>query len=188
MVKRIFDCVVASFLLMLVLPFWPFIAMAIEMDTPGHQIFRQIRVGRRGHEFTMFKFRTMSTEIDEPGYLVHKGDILVTRVGAFLRGCHLDEIPQLVNVLRGDMSLVGPRPLPVDNMLAYAHTRSYVRRLRVRPGMTGLAQVVGREWFFKYGRRSVFRLDSLYVQHKSFCLDIVILIKTMGAVMRRQGI
>jgi sugar transferase EpsL len=151
--------------------------------TLGHPIlFRQWRAGRNGVKFELLKFRTMTESRDANGYLLPDEQRL-TRLGAFLRATSLDELPELINVLRGDMSLVGPRPLLLRYLERY--TPEQMRRHKVRPGITGWAQVNGRNalsWEQK------FELDVWYVDHRSVWLDLRILCLTAWRVLGQEGI
>lgn len=149
-IKRIFDFI-ASFMGIIILsPFFLIIAFAVAIDSPGGIIFKQKRIGKFGKEYDMYKFRTMVSGAQNMGTGVYsfEGDPRITRVGKFLRKTSLDEIPQLWNVLRGDMSLVGPRSPVVGHFPEYESLNSaYKRRFLVLPGITGLAQVIGRNEF-----------------------------------------
>jgi lipopolysaccharide/colanic/teichoic acid biosynthesis glycosyltransferase len=170
------------------------IALALKVDTPGPVFFRQTRVGMGGREFGVFKFRSMLVNADrmvaalsgqnEGGGLMFKmrQDPRVTRVGGFLRRWSLDEIPQLINVVLGDMSLVGPRP-PLPTEVAW-YDQDVARRLLVKPGMTGLWQVSGRS---DLSWEDGIRLDLYYVENWSLAADLAILWKTVGAVLARRG-
>jgi exopolysaccharide biosynthesis polyprenyl glycosylphosphotransferase len=192
--KTIFDRAGASAALILLSPLLASIAIAIRMGSSGPALFRQVRVGRDGREFTVLKFRTMVVDAerrkaalvqynDHDGVLFKiRNDPRVTRTGAWLRRYSLDELPQLINVVRGDMSMVGPRPPLPDEVAKYGD--DVRRRLVVRPGMTGLWQVSGRadlSW-----EESV-RLDLRYVENWSLTLDLQILWKTWSAVSRGSG-
>jgi exopolysaccharide biosynthesis polyprenyl glycosylphosphotransferase len=195
LVKGALDRVVATLALLVVAPALLLIALAVRLDSPGPALFRQTRIGRGGREFTMFKFRTMVVDAERrraelvaanqnaDGLLFKvAADPRVTRVGAVLRRYSVDEVPQLLNVLLGRMSLVGPRPpLPAEVEM---YDDSVRRRLLVKPGLTGLWQVSGRSdltW-----EQSV-RLDLRYVENWSLLLDIMILWKTAFAVVRARG-
>ncbi|QKJ20290.1 sugar transferase [Microbacterium hominis] len=193
-VKRLFDVSLVSVALLLLAPVFAAIALAVRLDSPGPVIFRQERVGAHGSRFTMLKFRSMVTDAearladlqaqsDGNGVLFKmKDDPRVTRVGAFLRAYSLDELPQLWNVLRGDMSLVGPRPpLPAEVEQYEAHVS---RRLLTRPGITGLWQVNGRS---NLSWEESVRLDLYYVENWSITGDIIVLAKTVKAVVRSDG-
>jgi exopolysaccharide biosynthesis polyprenyl glycosylphosphotransferase len=193
--KALFDRCVAGILLLLLAPVLFVIAMSIKLTSPGPVLFRQLRIGRHGEPFTMVKFRTMVTDAErlradlidlnqhhEGPLFKIKDDPRVTRVGARLRHYSLDELPQLINVLLGDMSLVGPRPpLPAEVTQYGLDAR---RRLAVKPGLTGLWQISGRsnlDW-----EESV-RLDLRYVENWSLALDTLILWKTLFVVARGDG-
>lgn len=192
LVKNVFDRVVAAALLVLLAPLLAGIAIAVRATSPGGALFRQTRVGRDGRLFTILKFRTMRlgaeqqkltlvSDGDGPLFKI-RNDPRVTPLGAFLRRYSLDELPQLINVLLGDMSLVGPRPPLPEEVARYRD--DVRRRLLVRPGITGLWQVNGRSdlsW-----EESV-RLDLRYVENWSLTLDLQILWKTWSAVARGQG-
>jgi exopolysaccharide biosynthesis polyprenyl glycosylphosphotransferase len=194
LVKAVFDRVLGAVLLVLVLPVLALVALAIRLESAGPVFFRQDRIGVAGRRFTMYKFRSMVgdaeqrrsllTELDEGNGVLFKirDDPRVTRVGALLRRFSLDELPQLLNVLRGDMSLVGPRPPLPEEVAEYDDDA--VRRLRVRPGMTGLWQVSGRS---DLSWEESLRLDLRYVDNWSMALDLSILWRTCRAVFRGAG-
>jgi exopolysaccharide biosynthesis polyprenyl glycosylphosphotransferase len=193
-VKEAIDRVSAAVALTVLLPVFATIATAVRLSSPGPVIFRQVRVGRDGALFTVYKFRTMllgsERRVDDlwhhsdgNGVLFKlRDDPRVTRVGRFLRRFSLDELPQLVNVLTGTMSLVGPRPALPSETERYG--RSTARRLLVKPGMTGLWQVSGRS---DLSWEDSVRLDLYYVENWSFAGDIQILWKTLSAVVTRRG-
>jgi lipopolysaccharide/colanic/teichoic acid biosynthesis glycosyltransferase len=180
--KRLFDCTVACCaLLVLALPIL-FLAWQIRNKLGRPILFKQTRAGLHGRPFTMLKFRTMTNERDSEGVLLSDAKRL-TVYGGFLRSTSLDELPQLWNVFRGEMSLVGPRPLLIEYLSNY--TSEQARRLDVQPGITGWAQINGRNtlaWEEK------FRLDVWYVDHRSFWLDLRILLITIWRVISREGI
>jgi exopolysaccharide biosynthesis polyprenyl glycosylphosphotransferase len=192
--KGLFDRAVAALVLLLLAPAFAVISLAIRSNDDGPAFFRQTRVGRDGRVFTLYKFRTMVVDAEQKKALLTacnqvdgalfkiRQDPRVTRPGAFLRRWSLDELPQLLNVLRGDMSLVGPRPaLPEETATYGSHVR---RRLAVKPGITGLWQVSGRSdlpW------DEAVRLDIRYVENWSFALDMQIIWKTWAAVMSGSG-
>ncbi len=180
-VKRAVDVVAAAAGLVVTAPSLAAIAVAIRLETPGPIVLRQPRVGRDGREFGMFKFRTMVVNAHTmgPGWLVSAGDPRITRVGRFLRKWSLDELPQLVNVLRGDMSIVGPRPTLRYQVEQY--TPFQRRRLEVRPGITGWAQVRGRNELSWPER---IELDVWYVDNRSLRLDAEILARTVPVLLR----
>lgn len=193
-VKRAFDLVVASLALLVVLPVMAIIAIAIKLDSPGPIIFRQERVGRWGVPFACYKFRSMTADAEsrkaallaqnESDGVVFKmrNDPRVTRVGRFIRKFSLDELPQLFNVLKGDMSLVGPRPQIPHEVEQYEF--DHFRRLAAVPGITGLQQVSGRS-DLNYERW--IELDLRYVAEQSLWQDIRILILTIPAVILGRG-
>jgi len=180
--KRIFDIAVSAFLLVILSPLVLIISIAILADSGWPVFFVQTRPGYKGKPFRMYKFRTMKDVRDEEGNLL-PDDLRITRLGHFLRSTSLDELPELFNVLKGDMSLVGPRPLLMEYLPLY--TPEQVRRHDVKPGITGLAQVKGRNlltWEEK------FELDTYYVDHRSLWMDFKILVLTVWKVLVREGI
>jgi exopolysaccharide biosynthesis polyprenyl glycosylphosphotransferase len=194
LIKSAFDRLAAALALTLLLPLLALIALAIKLYDGGPTLFRQVRVGKDGRPFTLVKFRTMvvdaeqrKTELlarsDGDGLLFKmRDDPRVTQVGGMLRRYSLDELPQLLNVLIGDMSLVGPRPALPEEATFYAdHVR---RRLAVKPGITGLWQVNGRS---NLSWDEAVRLDVSYVENSTFVLDLQILWKTWAAVTRGNG-
>jgi exopolysaccharide biosynthesis polyprenyl glycosylphosphotransferase len=192
--KSVFDRLSAAFGLILLAPLLAAVAIAVKFDSPGPVFFRQNRVGKAGVEFPIVKFRTMYTDaehrkeellhLNDTGGILFKmrDDPRVTRVGRWLRRLSLDELPQLLNVLAGDMSLVGPRPPLPEEVAAYPTDMR--RRLAVRPGITGLWQVSGRS---DLSWDEAVRLDLRYVENWSFSLDCVILLRTLSAVCRSSG-
>lgn len=180
-VKRTFDVLGAAIGLVLLLPVIAVTAICVAIDVGRPVIFAQPRPGRHGRIFTLYKFRSMRS-VDDRHRLV-TDEQRVTRFGRVLRGSSLDELPSLWNVLRGEMSVVGPRPLLVEYLDRY--TPEQARRHEVRPGLTGLAQVAGRN-AVSWERR--FALDVAYVDARSLGLDTRILARTVGLVLRREGI
>ncbi len=194
LVKTVAERLAAALLLLVLLPLMLAVAVAVRLDSPGPALFRQRRVGRDGRLFTMYKFRTMREAAEErlaaladrdegAGVLFKiRQDPRVTRTGTLLRRWSLDELPQLLNVARGDMALVGPRPaLPQEVARYEADPR---RRLAVKPGLTGLWQVSGRS---DLSWTETVRLDLRYVDNWSLRLDLAILCRTVGAVLGRRG-
>lgn len=180
--KRLFDMVAASLALLLLAPALALIAWQVRRKLGNPALFRQVRPGLHGQPFEMVKFRTMTDECGADGALLPDVQRL-TPFGRFLRASSLDELPELWNVLKGEMSLVGPRPLLVEYLPLYSPEQA--RRHEVRPGITGWAQVNGRNaisWEDK------FALDVWYVDHPSLWLDIIILWMTVRKVLRRDGI
>ena len=180
--KRLVDIVASAIALMLLAPVLACIAVVILLRMGPPILFRQKRVGKHGSLFEMSKFRTMLAGTDRHGKPL-PDDVRLTRLGRFLRNTSLDELPELWNVLRGDMSLVGPRPLLPEYLDRY--TPEQARRHEVKPGITGWAQINGRNaisWEEK------FRLDVWYVDHRSTWLDLKILLITLWKTIRREGI
>lgn len=180
--KRLFDIVVAFIALLLFSPILLIVAILIARRLGSPVLFRQVRPGLNGRLFTMVKFRSMRDAVDKQGNPL-PDDQRLTPFGAWLRASSLDELPELWNVLKGDMSLVGPRPLLVEYLPLYSTEQA--RRHDVRPGITGWAQVNGRNaisWDDK------FRLDCWYVDHRSLALDFKILWLTVRRVFKRDGI
>jgi lipopolysaccharide/colanic/teichoic acid biosynthesis glycosyltransferase len=192
--KRLFDLVVSAAVIVLLLPLWLLIALAIKLTSRGSILYRDRRIGLAEHEFGMLKFRTMyrdaaqqqqalETQNEAGGALFKiRDDPRVTPVGKLLRRFSLDEAPQVLNVLWGEMSLVGPRPLPVRDygLLDEWHRKRYL----VLPGMTGLWQISGRS---SLTFDDLVRLDFYYLENWSVWLDITILAKTLPAVLSRRG-
>ena len=193
--KRLLDIVVAAILLVLLSPIWYGIVLWIRMDSPGPAIFTQTRVGLRGKPYTIYKFRTMIQNADtimkarlekvtdlENFVFQEKDDPRITRSGRFLRKTSLDELPQLLNIFQGNMSLVGPRPEVMDIVKHY--TAEQRRRHDVLPGVTGWAQVNGRGEL-TLGETLAYDLE--YVKRWSFRLDLLILWKTLAVVFSGKG-
>jgi lipopolysaccharide/colanic/teichoic acid biosynthesis glycosyltransferase len=175
MIKRLMDIAIALAALSFLGPWMVMIAVRIRMDSPGGALFRQRRAGLGGRAFVMFKFRTMRTDVDPYGASPHGGnDPRLTRVGRWLRETSLDELPQLLNVLNGTMSLVGPRPL-YERQAARWDERQR-RRLNVKPGVTGWAQVEGRA---SLPIEDKIELDLYYVDHHNLRMDVLILFRTL---------
>ena len=182
MVKRAFDLATASIALILLSPVLAWIALAVLVTKGRPILFRQERPGLGGRPFTMVKFRTMRAL--RPGEVPYLTDVdRVTRLGRFLRGTSLDELPELWNVVRGDMSIVGPRPLLMEYLSEYSADEG--RRHDVRPGITGWAVVNGRN-SLRFDERLA--LDLWYVDHASLALDLRIMAMTVSQVLRRQGV
>ncbi len=180
--KRLFDILLTSLGLIVLSPLLLLVALLVWVTLGTPILFKQQRPGYGGKPFTIYKFRTMTEERDAQGRLLSDAERL-TPLGRFLRATSLDELPELVNVLRGEMSLVGPRPLLMQYLERYSPEQA--RRHEVLPGITGWAQVNGRNaltWEDK------FRLDVWYVDHWSFWLDVKILLLTLIKVLRREGI
>lgn len=168
----------------MLLPAFVLLIVIIRLGSRGPAIFTQQRAGRAGKAFTFYKFRTMRTDVNPYGPSPKAGDDpRLTRIGRFLRETSLDELPQLFNVLKGDMSLVGPRPLYVSQMAEWNDRQR--RRLEVRPGLTGLAQVSGRG---ALTREEKLELDVQYVEQRSLLMDLKILLATAAQVLGRKSI
>ena len=185
MTRRAFDVAVATTALAVSSPLMAIAIVAIALESPGSPIYRQRRVGRGGREFDVFKLRTMvdGAESIGAGLAVNAGDARITRVGRLLRRTSLDELPNLVNVLRGDMAIIGPRPtLPVQVARYSERERG---RLAVRPGITGWAQINGRTslpW------KERIELDLWYIEHRSWRLDLKILLRSARLVLAGEGL
>lgn len=187
-VKRLIDLILSAFGLALSSPLLLLIALLIKLDSRGPALFRQTRVGRDGKPFTCYKFRTMY--VDAPDIRNPDGssfnapdDPRVTRVGRFLRKTTMDELPQFINVLKGDMSIVGPRPDQLDQVRFYSERDK--KRLLVKPGMTGWAWIHGRNSIPWELRR---KLDVEYVENYSLWLDFQILLRTIPMVLLAKGV
>ncbi len=192
--QRVLDLILCGLLLLLIWPMFGVIALLIRLDSTGPVLFKQKRVGQDGEEFWFYKFRSMVTDAESKRHLLEmhnertgpvfkmKNDPRVTRVGRVLRKFSLDELPQLLNVVRGEMSLVGPRPaLPTETV---KYTPRQQQRLRCVPGVTGLWQVSGRASLSF--ERSI-ELDLLYIEQQSVLLYFRILVMTIPAVLRAEG-
>ncbi len=182
MIKRLFDVGVAALLLIALSPVMLIVAILVRWKLGSPVLFRQVRPGLDGRPFRLVKFRSMRDTRDANGELLPSAQRL-TRFGSTLRSSSLDELPELWNVLMGDMSLVGPRPLLMDYLPLY--TAEQFRRHEVRPGVTGWAQVNGRN---AIGWEEKFLFDVWYVDHQSFRLDVWILLLTVKKVFSREGI
>jgi lipopolysaccharide/colanic/teichoic acid biosynthesis glycosyltransferase len=195
--KRAFDVLVAGSVLVVLSPLVAAVALLVMLESSGPMLFRQTRVGKDGRLFEMIKFRTMPAAPEAPDgsssvpevsdfkeYVFDPlhGGRKYTRIGGFLRSTSLDELPNLVNVLRGEMSIVGPRPEVPEFVEQYPP--EYTRRHAVRPGITGLAQVNGRS-DLTYHEAMLYDLD--YVDHQSFFKDVGILLRTVPTVLSRKG-
>jgi len=181
-IKRVLDLLLGALALVILAPVLGFVALFVRLKLGKPLLFCQRRPGQGGEPFTILKFRTMTDSCDENGDLLPDAQRL-TRLGQFLRSTSLDELPELINVLRGEMSLVGPRPLLMQYLGRYSPEQA--RRHEVRPGITGWAQVNGRNalsWEEK------FELDVWYVDHLSLWLDLKIVFLTLLKIVRREGI
>ncbi|HYU45060.1 MAG TPA: sugar transferase [Terriglobales bacterium] len=192
--KRVIDVLVSLSSFVIGSPVFLLVSMLVMLTSPGSVLFRQKRLGRNGTEFCCYKFRTMVngaySELDsnpelrkrfEEHYKLEQ-DPRVTRLGAFLRSSSLDEMPQFWNVLVGDMTLIGPRPIVPPELVKYGPQAA--KLLSVRPGLSGLWQACGRSKT-TYGER--IDLDMLYIDHRSFSLDVTLILRTIGVVVKRIG-
>jgi lipopolysaccharide/colanic/teichoic acid biosynthesis glycosyltransferase len=183
--QRALDLAIAGPAAVLAAPVTALLALAVRLESAGHPIYRQTRVGRDGELFEIYKLRTMvrGAEFTGAGLAIQEGDARITRIGVFLRRYSLDELPNLWNVLRGEMSIVGPRPTLSVQVEQY--TERQRGRLTVKPGITGWAQVNGRA-SLPWSER--IELDLWYVEHRSLALDLRILARTLRMVFRGEGI
>lgn len=182
MLKRLFDIIIASTAFIILLPLYAFIAYKVKKNLGSPVLFRQVRPGLHGKPFEMIKFRTMKDALDANGNPLPDSERL-TSFGKMLRSTSLDEMPELWNVIKGDMSIVGPRPLLMEYLPLY--NKEQAKRHDVRPGMTGHAQVNGRNaisWEQK------FKLDTWYVDNRSLWLDFKIMLKTVKKVIAKDDI
>lgn len=182
MIKRILDVAIASTALVILSPVYALVAYKVKKNLGSPVLFRQVRPGLNGKPFEMIKFRTMKDAVDAQGNPLPDSERL-TPFGQILRSTSLDELPELWNVIKGDMSIVGPRPLLMEYLPLY--NAEQAKRHNVRPGMTGHAQVNGRNaisWEEK------FRLDTWYVEHQSLWLDFKIMLKTVKKVLAKDDI
>jgi len=180
--KRPMDFILALIAIVILCPILIIVAILVRTKLGSPVIFKQERPGLNEKIFTMYKFRTMTNDRDESGKLLPDG-IRLTKFGRFLRNTSLDELPELFNVLKGDMSIVGPRPLLVKYLPLYNDEQR--RRHDAKPGLTGYAQI--------YGRNSIaweerFKLDVFYTKNTTFLIDLKIIVKTIKAVIKREGI
>lgn len=180
LVKRLIDIAVSLIVLLLFLPVWSIVAILIKTTSPGPVFFLQDRPGLHKKLFKIYKFRTMNLGSEKmmTGQEVMQDDDRITFIGKFLRRTKIDEIPQVLNVLKGEMSLVGPRPERVASLPEY--TSEISKRLNINPGMTGLAQVTGNIYLSLEDR---YKLDIYYVEHFSLWLDLKIIIRTVGVIL-----
>lgn len=189
--KRVIDVLLSLTGLILAAPLLPFVALAIRLDSPGPIFLRQDRVGQRGRLFKLVKFRSMVRDAEKDGIpqWAQENDRRVTRVGRFLRRTHIDELPQLFNILRGDMSFVGPRPERPEFVAQLERQIPFYRaRLAVRPGLTGWAQVRYRYGSSVQDALVKLQYDLYYIKHQSLYLDLQIVLRTIGVVLRMQGV
>ena len=182
MLKRFLDIIIASIALILLSPLYAFVAYKVKKNLGSPVLFRQVRPGLNGKPFEMIKFRTMKDAVDEQGSPLPDSERL-TPFGQMLRSTSLDEMPELWNVIKGDMSIVGPRPLLMEYLPLYSPEQA--KRHDVRPGMTGHAQVNGRN---AIGWEEKFKLDTWYVENQSIWLDFKIMFKTVHKVLAKDDI
>lgn len=182
MLKRLLDIIIASIALIVLSPLYIFVAYKVKKNLGSPVLFRQVRPGLHGKPFEMIKFRTMKDAVDEHGNPLPDSERL-TPFGQMLRSTSLDEMPELWNVIKGDMSIVGPRPLLMEYLPLYSPEQA--KRHDVRPGMTGHAQVNGRN---AIGWEEKFKLDTWYVEHQSIWLDFKIMFKTVHKVLAKDDI
>jgi lipopolysaccharide/colanic/teichoic acid biosynthesis glycosyltransferase len=182
MLKRLLDIVIASIALILLSPLYAFVAYKVKKNLGSPVLFRQVRPGLNGKPFEMIKFRTMKDAVDAQGNPLPDSERL-TPFGKMLRATSLDEMPELWNVIKGDMSVVGPRPLLMEYLPLYNEEQA--KRHNVRPGMTGHAQVNGRN---AIGWEEKFKLDTWYVENQSTALDFKIMLKTVQKVIAKEDI
>lgn len=180
--KRLLDIIIASIALILLSPLYAFVAYKVKKNLGSPVLFRQVRPGLHGKPFEMIKFRTMKDAVDEQGTPLPDSERL-TPFGQMLRSTSLDEMPELWNVIKGDMSIVGPRPLLMEYLPLYSPQQA--KRHDVRPGMTGHAQVNGRN---AIGWEEKFKLDTWYVENQSIWLDFKIMFKTVHKVLAKDDI
>ncbi len=184
-IKYVLDKLLALILIIILFPLWIIIMIAIKLDDGGPIFFTQERLGENGKTFKIFKFRTMLVDadkfLDENGRVTRKNRI--TRMGKFLRKLSLDELPQLINIIKGDMSIIGPRPALPSHLPRYTEWQK--RRLLMKPGVTGLAQINGRNTL-KWSKRIEYDIE--YIENYSLWLDLKILLKTIKVVFLREGI
>ncbi len=182
--KRILDLLISFPAIVILLPVFAVIVIAIRVSSKGAAVFKQQRAGKDGKPFTFYKFRTMRLDVDPFGSSPKSGDDpRLTMIGKFLREYSLDELPQLFNVLKGDMSIVGPRPLYVSQVAEWNERQK--KRLLVKPGLTGLAQISGRGGLT---REEKLELDVKYVETANLWLDLKIILRTIAQVFSRKSI
>jgi exopolysaccharide biosynthesis polyprenyl glycosylphosphotransferase len=187
-VKRVFDVALAAVLFVVALPVMLLVALAVRLTSRGPVLFRQERLGKDRRPFTMLKFRTMHVDAEQATgpVLASTNDPRVTWLGRWLRGARLDELPQLWNVLRGDMSFVGPRPERPEFVVGFErHIHGYIERFKVRPGLTGYAQVNGE---YHTSAATKLKYDLAYIYNRSLWLDFKILSETVKVIMTRKGV
>lgn len=186
-IKRLLDVILSVFLLIVLFPILLICFLAVKIDSPGEAIFKQTRLCKNGKEFTMYKFRSMyvNSEHTGTGVYSYKGDKRVTKVGNILRKTSLDELPQLINILKGEMSFIGPRPVLTYHPWPFEeYNEKQKRRFNVRPGITGLAQINGRK-ASRWDDRLEFDVE--YADNLSFVMDVKIFFKTIISVIKNES-
>jgi exopolysaccharide biosynthesis polyprenyl glycosylphosphotransferase len=184
--KRIFEIIFSISLLLFTLPLMVVVAIAIKLESRGPIFYKQERVGLNGKIFSIYKFRSMRVDAEKNGpQWAAKNDPRVTRVGKFIRKTRIDELPQLINILKGDMSLIGPRPeRPVFTEQFAKEIPGFKKRLQVKPGLTGWAQVNGG---YEMTPKEKFEMDMYYIENESLRLDLEILLRTVWVVLSGHG-
>ena len=184
--KRIFDVIASSFALVLFSWLFVLLSLAIKLTSKGPILFKQKRVGKNKKHFYIYKFRTMRTDTpkDMPTHLLSNPEKYITPIGRFMRKTSLDELPQIFNILKGDMSIVGPRPA-LWNQYDLIAERDRYRANKIRPGLTGWAQINGRD---EIEIPLKAKLDGYYVKKESFSFDIYIIIATVFSVLKHEGV
>ncbi|MCD7809852.1 MAG: sugar transferase [Erysipelotrichaceae bacterium] len=185
-IKRLIDVILSLCGLIVLWPFLLLFAFITKLDTPGPVLFKQKRVGKDKTYFYIYKFRSMRVDAphDVPTHLLSDPSIMMSKWGAFMRKTSIDELPQIINILKGDMSIVGPRPA-LYNQYDLIEKRDYYHANNIRPGLTGWAQIHGRdELEIDYKAK----LDGYYVQHLSFMLDVKCFLMTIGVVAKSEGV
>ncbi len=186
-IKRLLDIIFSIFLIIILFPILLICFLAVKIDSPGEAIFKQTRLCKNGKEFTMYKFRSMyvNSEHTGTGVYSYKGDKRVTKVGNVLRKTSLDELPQLINILKGEMSFIGPRPVLTYHPWPFEeYNEKQKRRFNVRPGITGLAQINGRK-ASRWDDRLEF--DVKYADNLSLVMDVKIFFKTIISVIKNES-
>lgn len=185
-IKRLLSIIISLSGLLFLLPLMILVALIIKLDSKGKVIFKQMRLGRNQKEFTVYKFRTMvENAIQIGGVGSYDGDPRITRVGAFLRKTSLDEIPQLINILKGEMCIIGPRPILLEEFEPYKTNKNYAKRYSVRPGLFCTVDV---EYRANATRELQFEMDEQYVDNLSYKLDINVFFKTFITVIKRKNV
>jgi exopolysaccharide biosynthesis polyprenyl glycosylphosphotransferase len=187
-IKRVADLILALFILLVTLVFWPIVAILIKLESRGPVLFKQTRTGANGENFEILKFRTMKIENNDQSPITD-GDTRITKLGLFLRKTRLDEIPQVLNIIKGDMSFVGPRPERPELITELEKQVPFYReRMLVKPGVTGMDQVAGEYHSPSYeDTMKKLQYDLYYVKNRSIYLDVAILLKTVRTVMSQGG-